>query len=79
MDSHTRKEMQRSMDRITRANKAVLLAMGALFAASLNATKAMQDLYEVMKREDTMETPEENQEVDQALEQLVDNYKEGIN
>lgn len=78
MDNHTQKAMNRMMG----AHTGVFLAIGALIVAAVNTTKAMQHLQEVLRREDIQEAAESNGEVDdpdQKMEEVIADYKEGVN
>lgn len=69
-----------ALKRVVKANRLILIAMGALFGASLNATRAMQELQEVERSGGWKEaTPEEADAVDQAVSEMVATYASQVN
>lgn len=71
-----------ALKRVVKANRLILIAMGALFGASLNATKAMQKLQEEVAINEgswKVATPQEKDEVDQAVADMVATYASQVN
>lgn len=70
---------EEALKKVSAANKQVLLAMGALLLASLNATKAFRYLQEVTHRERTFPSENEAEQVKQEVENMVEAYSENVN
>lgn len=65
--------------KMKRANQQIVLAMGALTLASLNARKAMRYLAEVRRRGIVPEATQSAEDNKKALEDMVEVYSSSVN
>lgn len=73
-------ERSEALKRVDRANKQILLGMGALLLASLNASKAVKHLQKVVYRETVVsKAPATYEDTKEALEDMVETYSSGVN
>lgn len=74
-------QVQHAMKRMVKANRQVIAAMGVLMLASLNATKAMQDLTQEVERSGSWReaTKEEAEAVEEEIADMVATYSSQVN
>lgn len=73
---------QEALKHMNNVNRALLVAMGALTLVALSAEKAIRHLQVVIARENIQEAAESDGEAgepSQKMDQIVEDYKEGIN
>lgn len=74
-------QVRQSMKRMVKTNRRMIMAMGTLMLASMRATKAIKNLKQEVERGGHWEeaTPEEAEEVEEELADMVATYASQVN
>lgn len=77
-----RRQVKETMALVVKANRGVLLAMGALFVVSARLTKTINQLNKELRQnavQVSISKEEAFKQTEEALEQMVEEYSERVN